>query len=203
MKMSDSHLTPEQLIDVAEESRASVSMPHLSTCDRCRRRLTDVRAAMSAARVADVPEPSRLFWAQFSRRVSDAVAAEPVAQRRWFQWARPRVFVPVSACALSAIFLAVMLDPVERIGDRSSPTPSLPAAGSAAIDHPAGDVADLEDDTSLNVVADLTAGIDLNTAIDAGLTSRNSAEHAITHMSTEELRSLQRLLKEAIARGGA
>jgi hypothetical protein len=202
MTNSDSHLTPEDLIDVAEDVRADASFPHLSVCDRCRRELTDVRAAMSAARGADVPEPSPLFWTQFSRRVGDALAAEPVAQRRWFKWTQPRVFVPVSALALAAIVVAVMLNPVGRTSNRSS-MPSSPAAASAAIEEPAGDGADLENDSSLSLVADLTAGIDLSAAIDAGLTPRGSAEHAVTHMSAEELRALQRLLKEELARGGA
>jgi hypothetical protein len=45
--------------------------------------------------------------------------------------------------------------------------------------------------------------MDLGDAIDAGLTPRESAERAVTHMSSEELLALQRLLKDAIARGGA
>jgi hypothetical protein len=202
MKISDAHLTPEELIDLAEDARADASFPHLSVCDRCRRELSDVRAAMSAARGADVPEPSPLFWTQFSRRVNDAIAADPVAGRRWFEWTRPRVFMPVSAVALGAIVLAVVLNAPGRVSDRPS-APSGPGETAAATAEPAGDVADLEDDSSLRLVAALTAGIDLSAAIDAGLTSRDSAEHAVTYMSAEELRALQRLLKEELARGGA
>ena len=40
-------------------------------------------------------------------------------------------------------------------------------------------------------------------AIDAGFTTRESAEHAVTHLSGDELAALQRLLKDAIARRGA
>jgi hypothetical protein len=199
MKISDAHLTPEELIDLAEDARADASFPHLSGCDRCRRELSDVRAAISAARGADIPEPSPLFWTQFSRRVSDAIAADPVVERRWFEWTRPRVFIPVSAVALGAIVLAVALNAPGRISDR----PSGPSAPGEAIVEPAGEAADAEDDSSLRLVAALTAGIDLSAAIDAGLASRDSAEHAVTHLSADELRALQRLLKEELARGGA
>lgn len=202
MKISDTHLTPEELIDLAEDARADASFPHLSGCDRCRRELSDVRAAISAARGADIPEPSPLFWTQFSRRVSDAIAVDPVVERRWFEWTRPRVFIPVSAVALGAIVLGVALNAPGRSSDRPS-APSAPDKASATMVEPAGDAADVEDDSSLRLVAALTAGIDLSAAIDAGLTSRDSAEHAVTHMSSEELRALQRLLKEELARGGA
>ena len=191
-----SHLTVEELIDVAEDPRVEASAPHLAVCERCRGQLTELRQAIASAHEADVPEPSPLFWAEFSRRISAAIATDRPASRRWFDWTRPRVFVPATAAVVAAIAVAVVLTPVER-----SPAPSAPAT--EAVDSPAGNLADAEGDSSLNLVADLTAGIDLTAAMDAGLTPRESAEHAVTHMDADELRALERLLKEAIARGGA
>ena len=69
-----SHLTVEQLIDVAEDARADASVLHLAVCERCRDQLAELRQAIAAAHEADVPEPSRLFWTELSRRVSDAIA---------------------------------------------------------------------------------------------------------------------------------
>ena len=61
----------------------------------------------------------------------------------------------------------------------------------------------MTDDASLTLVASLSDGVDLETAREAGLAPRGSAEHAVTHMSDGELRELGRLLKEELARSGA
>jgi hypothetical protein len=53
------------------------------------------------------------------------------------------------------------------------------------------------------VVASLTDGVDMETAREAGLAPRGSAEHAVTHMSEGELRELGRLLQEELTRSGA
>ena len=200
MTIGKSHVTVEELIDVAEGARTEASVPHLAVCDRCRAQLNDLRSAMASAQEADVPEPSPLFWTQFSRRVNDAIATERPVSRRWIEWTRPRVFIPVSAALVAAIVIAVMLKPVARI---AAPASSTPPTVSAAVENPAGDLADVESDSSLNLVADLTAGLDLSAAMDAGLTPRESAERAVTQMNADELLALERLLKEAIARGGA
>ena len=200
MTIGKSHMTVEELIDVAEGALAEASVPHLSVCGRCRAQLNDLRSAMASAQEADVPEPSPLFWTQFSRRVNDAIATERPVSRRWIEWTRPRVFIAVSAALVAAIVIAVVLKPVERI---AAPASSTPPTVSAAVVNSAGDLADVESDSSLNLVADLTAGLELSAAMDAGLTPRESAERAVTQMNADELVALERLLKEAIARGGA
>jgi hypothetical protein len=199
MTTFDSHLTPEELIDAAEATRVEAASPHLSACASCRAQLADLRASLALLKDADIPEPSPLFWTQFSRRVSEGVAAGPSSPRAgWFAWLQPRVAISIAAGAVAALLLAVALTPSVPVS-----APRSAAVTTAPADFPDADVADVENDSSLNLVADLTSGMDLNAAIDAGLTSRESAEHAITHMNTEELATLQRLLKEAMARGGA
>jgi hypothetical protein len=59
------------------------------------------------------------------------------------------------------------------------------------------------DDASLTLVASLTDQVDLETAREAGLAPRGSADHAIAHLSDSELRELGRLLREELARSGA
>ena len=59
------HVKPDELVDIAEGTRAESSAPHLATCDDCRRQLADVRTMMSAAAEVEVPEPSPLFWDHF------------------------------------------------------------------------------------------------------------------------------------------
>jgi hypothetical protein len=59
------------------------------------------------------------------------------------------------------------------------------------------------DDTALTLVAQLSSDMDFDAAREAGLAARGSAEHAVTHLNREELRELQRLLQEELARSGA
>jgi hypothetical protein len=58
-------------------------------------------------------------------------------------------------------------------------------------------------ESSLGLVTDMTSGLDWDTANQAGLAGDGSAEHAVTHMTNDELRELQRLLKEELGRSGA
>lgn len=195
MTTSNPHLTPDQLVDVAEGTRAEAAAPHLAGCDACRQQLAELRESMARLRDADVPEPSPLFWNQFSRRVSEAVAAESPSSRGWLAALQARVVVPVAVAAFAVALLAVVLRP-------APPPATAPMTAAAVPDLPVSD-ADLEPDSSLELVADLTAGIDLGDAIDVGLASRDGAEHAVTHMNADELAALRRLLTEAMARPGA
>ncbi len=85
------HLTPEELIDLADGARAEAGAPHLQSCEVCRHQVAALRKVLSTVAHApgspggpgvDVPEPSPLFWDHLSQRVRDAVAAEgtPAAQ---------------------------------------------------------------------------------------------------------------------------
>src|SRR5262245_31517961 len=101
-----SHLSEEELIDLAEGARAERDLPPLSVCASCRTRLTGLQAAMSAGAAADAPEPSPLFWEHFSDRVRAAVSAEaaaPVVSRR------PSWRFVMPAVALAAVVLVAVV----------------------------------------------------------------------------------------------
>ena len=208
MKISDRHLTPEELVDIVDGTRDEVSAPHLTTCVSCREQLTELRSVMSAVSDVDVPEPSPLFWSQLSRRIGDAVAVEPVSRRPWWlEWTRPQILVPVAAAAVVVLILAVVSNR-QTIRDQQvlQQSAAVASATGPASDRP-GDPAQSDaldnGDDSLTLVADLTASLDMNGAVAAGLTSKGSAEHAVTHMTSEELRALERVLKEELTRSGA
>jgi hypothetical protein len=196
------HLNTEALVDIAEGTRPESAVPHLAACELCRAQVRELRAMMSAAQDVDVPEPSPLFWDHLSSRVSRAVAEEG-ARRPFFAFLRGRTFQASAFVAVMALLIAVVLTP------RPAPVPAsidAPAAGSVA-DADLGlelirDVTS-DDDASLTVVASLTDDVDMETAREAGLAPRGSAEHAVTHMSAGELRELGRLLQEELARSGA
>jgi hypothetical protein len=197
------HLNAEALVDIAEGTRPESAAPHLAACELCRAQVRELRAMMLAAQDVEVPEPSPLFWDHLSSRVSRAVAEEG-PRLALFSFLRTRTFQASAFVAVMALLVAVVL------------TPRIPAPVPASIDAPApGSVAEADiglelirdvtsdDDASLTVVASLTDDVDMETAREAGLAPRGSAEHAVTHMSAGELRELGRLLQEELARSGA
>ena len=197
------HLNTEALVDIAEGTRTESAAPHLAACEVCRAQVRELRAMMSAAHDVEVPEPSPLFWDHLSSRVSRAVAEEG-ARLSFFSFLRARTFQASALVAVMALLVAVVL------------TPRIPAPVPASIGAPAPvAVADADfglelirdvtsdDDASLTVVASLTDDVDMDTAREAGLAPRGSAEHAVTHMSEAELRELGRLLQEELTRSGA
>jgi hypothetical protein len=178
------HLTPEQLIDIAEGTIPAASASHLATCEACGRQLADLRAMMSAVAAVDVPEPSPLFWDHLSARVSDAVAVEP-PPNGWNWWLRAAMpFALATAAALAIAFVMV----TRLIAPPVLPTP---ATGSVAPDVT---------DPSLSLVADLAEDIGWDQVREAGLAPRGSADHAVTHLSEGELQQLRDLLQEAMTK---
>lgn len=193
------HLTPEELIDIAEGTRDASSTRHLGECDACRRQLDDLRATMTAAAEVDVPEPSPLFWDHFSDRVREAVAVEP-SPRGWNWWLRAGVpFVLATAAAILIAFVATTrlmaphAEPPSTSAFVAAPPPApLPSR------YTLGEVTD----PSLALVAGLADNMDWEDEHDAGLAPHGSAEHAVTHMSEGELRELRDLLQEEMANSG-
>jgi hypothetical protein len=195
------HLNIEELVDIAEGARPGSAAPHLAACEPCRGQLAELRAMMSAAKDVAVPEPSPLFWDHLSLRVSEAVAAETVPRRSWLNvalWSRG-VLDPMLAVGALALLIAILIPGMRAPAPAPSTTPPAVAVADAAPEL----LKDVTDDASLTLVASLSDGVDLDTAREAGLVPRGSAEHAVTHMSDGELRELGRLLKEELARSGA
>ncbi len=192
------HLQPDELVDVAEGTRPESSVPHLASCEVCRLQLADLKATISAAADVEVPEPSPLFWDHLSARVRDAVAAEAVPRRAFWAW--PRLALPLGAVAIAGIALAIMLN-TGRVTTPviAPPAPQVAVAPVELLSDPQSG----GDDTALTLVAQLSSDMDFDAAREAGLAARGSAEHAVTHLNGEELRELQRLLQEELARSGA
>jgi hypothetical protein len=199
------HLRPDELIDLAEGTRAESSATHLAECAVCRLHLAELKAMMSAAADLDVPEPSPLFWDHFSARVHDAIAADGAPPRSL--WDRLALPLSIAACAAVIVAAAVSL----RVGWTPGFVPSGPAPvashTSPADELPAADLAPFPDDPSLDLVADLASQVaqaDWDAAGAQGLeTHEDTADKAVGQLSAGERRELQRLLKEELTRRGA
>ena len=194
------HLSPDELVDLAEGTSSEPSSRHLESCEACRRQLADMRAMLSAAAEVDVPEPSPLFWDHFSDRVRQAVALQGAPPRAswWEPW--PRAVVPLSAAAFAAIIIAAVLGTRPGVPP-ASPEASPSSLASAGLDLPLFEPLDPSTDPSLSLVADLTAELDWDAASGMELTTHaGGSDEAVGELTKGELGELQRLLKEELAR---
>lgn len=193
------HLSPDQLLDVAEGTRTGRDFPHLESCPACARQLADLRSAMAAASDVEVPEPSPLFWDHLSARIRTAVAdSDPPARSMWlggawWRWA-------AAAAVLGAILLVVW-PASTRVSVRvGTGEPTLASADPA----PDDDVRAFDDDPALALLADLSVGLDWDAASEAGLVpSVGTIDRVVFTLSLDERVELHRLLQEALARAGA
>jgi hypothetical protein len=202
------HLTDDQLVDLVDGVVVESDVPHLAACAACRQQLTDLRNTLALAAQAGVPEPSPLFWDHFSSRVREAVAAQDVSRasgwRRLASW--PGIMAPVSALAAAALIVAIVFVPKPPVLPGAPPaarveSAATPLSGTLGVELLSESAS--PDDQSLMLVAELTDALGWDAAADAGLTVDGSAEHALTHLSGDELRELEQLLKDALARKGA
>jgi hypothetical protein len=200
------HLTADEFVDVADGTRSEASLPHLAVCESCRAQLAAMRATIASASASesDVPEPSPMFWDQFSARVRKTIDADVAGRRWWTAWIAPRVLVPLTAVA--GLILVVALIPASRTARREMPqstsTTAADASGSAGPAE-SRDATDAAADPLLAMVADLSANMDLDSAVAAGFTGQGSADRVVSRMNDAELRTLKRLLQDELARPGA
>jgi hypothetical protein len=199
------HLHSDELIDLAEGTRLESSAPHLRSCEACRGQLTELRAMMSAAAQAEVPEPSPLFWEHFSARVRDAVAADGGRRRGalfgLFGWSSSSVLMPLSVGGCAAVLVAAALMFNSRYMPGLTTPPSVSSAPAASIAD-AAPMAELADDPSLDMVADLAAQVDWEAAGESGIGLRaheDASDKAVNQLSDGERRELGRLLREELS----
>jgi hypothetical protein len=192
------HLSPEELLDLAEGTRPIASAPHLAGCEVCRQQLDELRGVIATLQI-DVPEPSPMFWEHLSTRVRDAVAAEAVPARRWFgfgRWSWGLAAAMSAAVAVIAVSLTLPTPPAAtHVPSANSQT--SPAVAAA----PGGDVgsAPAIDDASLSLLGDLAGGLDWDGAAEAGISMAvGTADTAVVELNQGERSELQRLLREAI-----
>jgi hypothetical protein len=195
------HLTPEELIDVAEGTRAEAAVPHLQSCEVCRHQIVTLRATMSAAADVDVPEPSPLFWDHLSQRVREAVTAKESPESVFPGFPASRWAWPGSwrAWAIAGVAAAVMISIYV-----TAPRTLTPASG--ARDRIALSSAPLEpfgaaDDPSLALFADLTEQMAPEAFTETGWSNHSGAvDEVVASLSNDERVELQRLLEEELAK---
>jgi hypothetical protein len=121
----------------------------------------------------------------------------------WRRLPTPWSAAAVAVILVLAVFGSRLLSPAgpPRIGPTFAPLPAAP--GDRALRDDLFNDAAVDEDASLALVASLAASLDLEAAGEAGLAQGDSAEHAVTHMSADDLRELRRLLQAELTRSGA
>jgi hypothetical protein len=179
------HLTPDELIDTLE---GFGDRSHLDGCERCRRQLAELAAALDDTKQASVPEPSPLFWRHFSERVRTAIDRDAPPAGRWPSWLRWQALLPLGAAAMIAFALMVPRTDQHR-AERGS---AAAAVNPAATEDAASD--------SWVVLSDLVGELDLDTATAAGVVAPGVAEQAVLQLTADEQQELTRLLKAELTR---
>jgi hypothetical protein len=195
------HLSPEQLVDVAE-GRGEPSMnAHAASCDDCRASVDELRDVLALVRTDGVPEPSPLFWDHMSARVGSAVRSEADSRVRRVSWVWR--WGPVSALGAVALVVALVVMPRDaaRVGPRASvSTPPAPAADATAIETDAPAPAD---DAPWMLMRELSQDISADEA-GAALPARpGTADTALGHLDEKERAALAEIIREEIARATA
>jgi hypothetical protein len=186
------HLSPDMFIDLLDGTVDEAGVPHLAQCAACRKQLDDARSAWVAAQDVVVPEPSPLFWDHLSRRVSTAVAVEPIGGSRRWNWR----FALISTAATAAVVVAVVLRLPPQRATPAAPVVSSPSA--STLESGAIALEPLPDDPSLTFVADLASNIEWDSADAFGLPTGGDADRVVAEMNDDERAELRRLLNEEL-----
>jgi hypothetical protein len=213
------HLTPGDLVDLAEGAPDADSTTHLAECEACRRQVADLRAAMAGVSSGgEIPEPSPLFWDHLSARVRDGVRNEDAPARAFY----PGSFLSARRLALAAVCCVVVIAIGAALGSRliaprSQSLGPSPMAGRVEPGSPVEPIEPIEnaqnasatppalgsvDDPSLSLVADYGKTLDWDELREQMSMSRHtrSIDATVSELNAEERLELHRLLTEALAR---
>ena len=196
------HLSPSELVDLAEGTLAGARASHVDTCPPCAAAANQLRAALHGALSAkdDVPEPSPLFWDHLSSRVQDAIASGAVSPSPWW---RPtaRTLAPLAAFALVVVVLTMMLP--RGAGHPEDPHHRSAAAspGTVDIDRPFDPSLDATTGEAWNVLTAAAADLEWDAAHEAGMAVHPAAiDRAVQQLAPEELNELGKLLQTELKR---
>jgi hypothetical protein len=188
------HLTPDEIVDVAEGTADAAPASHARDCHACRAEVEAVGEALRAARSDRLPEPSPLFWPHLAARIGEAVRRERI--RAPFRAAWGAALAPLGAVAalVAAVAVGLRMWPAAPVNQ----APAAAVEAPAAFDDPVAR-AEPEDDPSWILVSELSADVSVDDAEASGaLPPPGGAEKALFQLDDAERLELARLLREAI-----
>jgi hypothetical protein len=198
------HFTPGELLEIVEGAagtRPEKLRAHLDSCAACRRKVEELRTALSEAQLVPAGEPSPLFWDHFAARVSDAIREEPPGSRRG-----ARLFGVSSVTAgwvTAALLLILATTATWRATLHAPPAPARSGASSEARTE-SSTAEDLDADEAWRIVRAAADGLVWDDAQAAGIVAApGSAEGVAVELTGAERAELARILEGEMRRGGA
>jgi hypothetical protein len=193
------HLSPAQIVDVAEGSADAACTAHLAACGACRSKVDAIADAIRVAGVDPRPEPSPLFWPHLAARIGDAVRRDRVLAPAWQRWGARWAPLGAAAVLLTAVVVGVRMWPGTPAGGRTAPPgPAAELAADSAADSPATDGE--ADDPSWVLVSELSADVSVEDAEASGVfPPPGGAEKALLQLDDAERFELARILREELA----
>jgi len=183
------HLSPGQVVDVADGCAAPALTAHAAACTSCRAKVESILDAARLAAEDPRPEPSPLFWPQLAARIGEAVRREQAPVAPWRLW----------VCRLAPLGAVAVLMIAVGIGSRLWTPGSPSAAPEAPVAAPAADH-DPADDPSWLLVSVLSAEVSVEEAEASGvLPPPGSVDSALTQLDGAERAELAKILREEMA----
>jgi hypothetical protein len=229
--VSDRHLRRDELVDLADLTardtacsvQLSAAAAHAASCGACRDAVAALRDVLTAARSADVPEPSPLYWEYAARGVREAIAGEPHPPGRpAFDFAQARKGLPlreeqglpqreehlhsrgwirwpaIGAAGLGAVLAVGMFirtPPPAAPPAHGDPGPATTASSGAGATV-AGEA------ESWGLVRALSADLDVDAALQSGLIASDGlVDLGLLDLDETERQELGRLLTTALEAG--
>ena len=205
------HLSSQELVDLAEGSLSADRAAHLEACDRCRDEAKDLRAVMSDVREVEVPKPSPLFWEHLSRRVSDAVASSDTPTRRvavgWRNWHSGHLrTVVTSATVVLAVVVGFSLlrdagnGPGGGVVTDGSTSGGVTDETTAALSTTDVGTTQVDAESDWALVLTMVEAIEWEDGDpDAPFVDRQTIDGALLQLSADERRELVRLLEAELS----
>jgi len=191
------HLSPDEIVDVAEGCADASAAAHAAACGGCRSRADAAAGAIRAARAAGGPEPSPLFWPHLAARIGDAVRREPARVSFWRAWGWR--LAPAAAAAVLVLAVGLALRVAPEVGPPEAF--SGPAAPSAAT-RDDGASGEAVDDPSWLLMSLLSAEVSVDEAAASGGWLRpGGPEQALVHLDEAERSELAKILRAELEPG--
>ena len=189
------HLTAAEFVDALDGTLDERRMWHLDTCTMCRTQIENLRSALVSGRAVEQPEPSPLFWANFSERVNTSIGGTRIEGSRWLSG----ISTPGVLGAAAALIVVVVIGAFWR-SEIAEPRPdeNMIVTPDLLLEPD-----ESEAEKAWAVVRDAAEGIAWDEVHDAGLSTRpGQAERAVNSLTDKERERLIALLEEDLKKAG-
>ena len=195
------HLHDAEFVDLIEGTLAPDRVAHVKSCEACREQVAAMQSTLASARVDPEPEPSPLYWQQFTRRVNERIDA-PAPAGGWFTLPRFAMGV-VALLVLSLVSVSYFAQPERSV----PPEGGSHASATAPVAEPAPawlSLDDLETDEGWAIVRAAAEDLDAEDAEAAGLApGAGAVERVAAQLTDAERAELIRLIEDELKRSGA